>query len=205
MKITSIEQLESVYGKAVERAYWKEIDYISTHYQQFIEASPFLILATYGEKGVDCSPKGDPAGFVKVLDEKHLLIPDRRGNNRLDSYRNIIANPKVGVIFLVPNVGESIRVSGRAEILIDKELCQLFSMQGKPASSVLKIKVDRVFFQCQKAIARSKIWDATTYGERNELPSAGDMVKYFAERHGIKFDGAAYDDEYPEHLKKTIY
>ncbi|MCJ8274282.1 MAG: pyridoxamine 5'-phosphate oxidase family protein, partial [Psychrosphaera sp.] len=106
-KITSIEQLEQVYGQPVERALWKEIDHINPHYRQFIEASPFLILATFGEKGIDCSPKGDPKGFVRVVDEKTIHIPDRRGNNRLDSLRNIVTNPNVGLIFLIPNAGET--------------------------------------------------------------------------------------------------
>lgn len=145
-KITSIEALESIYGKPVDSSLWKEIDHINEHYQKFIEASPFLILATYGEKGVDCSPRGDPAGFVTVLDRKTILIPDRRGNNRLDSLRNIVTNPEVGLIFLVPNAGETIRVSGVAEIIIDKELCQSFAMNEKPANSVLKVTVEKAYF-----------------------------------------------------------
>lgn len=204
-KIDSIEQLEQVYGKTVERALWKEIDHINDHYRQFIEASPFLILATYGEKGVDCSPRGDPAGFVRVASPKTLLLPDRRGNNRLDSLRNIISNPQIGLIFMVPNAGETIRVSGRAEIIIDDALCQSFAVQGKAASSVLQIIVDKAYFQCQKAIARSKLWDGSTYIERNELPSAGDMAKHFSALRYIEFDGEQYDKNYPEHLKKTIY
>jgi PPOX class probable FMN-dependent enzyme len=204
-KITSLEQLEQVYGQPVERALWKEIDHINDHYRQFIEASPFLILATYGEKGVDCSPRGDPAGFVRVEDAKHLLIPDRRGNNRLDSFRNIIANPNVGLIFMVPNAGETIRVSGTAEIIIDQTLCQSFSIHSKPASAVLKVTVDKAYFQCQKALTRSKLWDASSYINRNELPTAGQMAQCFADTRGIEFDGASYDKNYPEHMKKTIY
>ena len=204
-KITSIASLEQVYGKPVERALWKEIDHINDHYRQFIEASPFLILATHGEKGVDCSPRGDPAGFVRVEDAKHLLIPDRRGNNRLDSLRNIISNPSVGLIFMVPNAGETIRVSGTAEIIIDEALCESFAIYNKPASSVIKIIVQKAYFQCQKAIARSKLWDASTYINRSELPTAGDMASYFSQIKGLEFDGATYDKNYPEHMKKNIY
>jgi PPOX class probable FMN-dependent enzyme len=204
-KITSIEQLEQVYGQTVERALWKEIDHINDHYRQFIEASPFLIMATYGEKGVDCSPRGDPAGFVRVEDEKHLLIPDRRGNNRLDSLRNIISNPNVGLIFMVPNAGETIRVSGTVEIIIDKALCESFSIKSKPASAVLRVTVQKAYFQCQKAIARSKLWDASSYINRSELPTAGQMAQLFSDARGIEFDGATYDKNYPEHMKKTIY
>ena len=169
--ITSAEELEKIYSAPVDRALWKEIDHINAHYQQFIEASPFLILATFGEKGVDCSPRGDPAGFVRVVNPKQLLIPDRRGNNRLDSLRNIIENPQVGLIFLIPNVGETIRVSGTAEIVVDAALCQSFSINNKPASSVIRITVEKAYFQCQKALARSKLWDPETYIDRNELPT----------------------------------
>jgi PPOX class probable FMN-dependent enzyme len=204
-KITTLEQLENHYDKASERAIWKEIDYISPHYQAFIEASPFLILATYGEKGVDCSPRGDPAGFVRVPSERQILIPDRRGNNRLDSLRNIISNNKVGLIFLVPGAGETIRVSGTAEILTDSELCLSFAINNKAASSVLSISVDKAYFQCQKAIARSGLWNSDNSINRSELPSAGDMVKYFADLRKEEFNNEVYDENYPEHMKKTIY
>ncbi len=204
-KITSLAMLQNHYGEPVERALWKEIDHLSVHYQQFINASPFLILATYGDKGVDCSPRGDPAGFVRVVDEKTLLIPDRKGNNRLDSLKNIVVNDKVGIIFLIPNVGETIRVSGRAEIIIDQELCQSFTIQGKSASSVLKITVEKAYFQCQKALARSSLWDPSSYIERSELPTAGQMSKFFSAQNGIDFDGDTYDKNYSEHMKKTIY
>lgn len=204
-KITSIEHLQTVYGKPVQLALWKEIDHINQHYRKFIEASPFLILATYGEKGIDCSPRGDPAGFVRILNEKTLLIPDRRGNNRLDSLRNIVKNPAVGIIFIIPNAGETIRVSGTAEILIDEDLCHSFSVNGKPASSVLSIQVEKAYFQCQKAISRSKIWDSSTYINRSELPTSGQMAQLFSDERGIEFDGDTYDKDYHEHMKATIY
>ncbi|MBV1879099.1 MAG: pyridoxamine 5'-phosphate oxidase family protein [Pseudomonadales bacterium] len=201
----SIEELENIYGEAAENTQWKELDRINDHYRQFIEKSPFLILATHGEKSVDCSPRGDPAGFVRVLDERHIMLPDRRGNNRLDSLRNIIHNPNVGIIFLIPNVGETIRLSGKAEIVVDEALCNSFSINGKPASSVLSVKVDKVYYQCQKAIARSKLWDASAYIERTELPSAGQMNKVFAASKNIDLSAKEYDRNYPAHMKKTIY
>jgi PPOX class probable FMN-dependent enzyme len=204
-KITTVEQLEAFYGEVVEIAKLKEIDHINDHYRQFIEASPFLILATTGEKGIDCSPRGDPAGFVRVVDEKTILIPDRRGNNRLDSLRNIVGNSQVGLIFLIPNVGETIRLSGRAEILVDAELCSSFQMNNKPASCVISIVVDKIYMQCQKALVRSKLWDPVTYIDRKTLPTAGDMAKNFAAMHGKEFDGKAYDRNYPERMKKIIY
>jgi len=205
-KIDSIEMLETVYSAPVgERSLWKEIDHINELYRQFIEASPFLILATYGDKGVDCSPRGDPPGFVRVVAPDCVQIPDRRGNNRLDTMRNIIQHPQVGIIFLVPNVGETIRISGQAEILVDAELCNSFSIKGKSATSVLSIKVQKVYYQCQKAIARSRLWDAESYIERSELPSAGQMAKFFSLQHGVEFDAESYDENYAEHMRQTIY
>ena len=204
-KITTIESLEAIYGSPGERSLWKEIDHINAHYRRFIEASPFLILASYGAKGVDCSPRGDPPGFVRIVDDNCILIPDRKGNNRLDSLRNIVNNPQVGLIFLVPNAGETIRVSGRAEIIIDKKLCDSFSIKGKPASCVISVKVQKAYFQCQKALARSRLWDPSSYMERSKLPSAGQMAQHFSEAQGVAFDGDSYDRGYAEHLRKTIY
>lgn len=205
-KITSLEMLESVYSRPVsERSLWKEIDHINEHYQKFIEASPFLIIATSGEQGVDVTPRGDPPGFVRVVSPKCLQIPDRRGNNRLDTLRNIITNPQVGLIFLVPNAGETIRVSGQAEILIDEELCQSFAINDKPASSVLSVTVEKAYFQCQKALVRSHLWDPESWADRGGLPTAGQMTRHFAEQQSEDFDGEKYDREYPEYMKETIY
>jgi uncharacterized protein len=204
-KISSLTELEALYGPPVERALWKEIEYLNEHYQQFIEASPFLIMATYGEKGLDCSPRGDPAGFVRVVDKNTILIPDRKGNNRIDSLRNIVENPKIGLIFLVPNVGETVRVSGTAEIIADPELCDTFIINGRSPRSVISVTVEKAYFQCQKAIARSKLWDPNGYVERSSLPTAGQMAKYFTNKKQIEFDAEEYDRNYPEHMKKTIY
>ena len=113
-RVTSIAQLEALYGQPAGAAVFKEIDHISAEYRAFIEASPFFVLATNGPEGVDCSPRGDDPGFVRVADEKTLMIPDRRGNNRIDSLRNIVRDPRVSLLFLVPGVGETIRVIGRA-------------------------------------------------------------------------------------------
>lgn len=204
-KIQSISELESVYGEPMLGTDWKEIDHINDHYRQFIEKSPFLILATQGEKGIDCSPRGDPAGFVRIVNERCIQMPDRRGNNRLDSLRNIVSNPEVGLIFLIPNIGETIRLSGNAEILVDQDLCESFALKGKPASSVLSINVDKVYFQCPKALVRSKLWDASSRVDRCELPSNGAMIKVFAEQNEAEFDAQKYDHDYPDRLKKTMY
>ena len=203
--ISTLPELLSFYGEIQPRSRWKEINYINEDYRKFIEKSPFLVLATSGEKGIDCSPRGDPPGFVRVVDEKHIQIPDRKGNNRLDSLRNIIFNPNIGVIFIIPGVGETIRLSGCAKIVIDKELCESFSINEKPASSVIAIKVEKIYFQCQKAFVRSHFWEAKSYLDRNELPSTGEMIKRLSISHGVEFDSEEYDKNYPENMKKTIY
>nr|WP_283396985.1 MSMEG_1061 family FMN-dependent PPOX-type flavoprotein [Candidatus Pelagisphaera phototrophica] len=162
----------------------KELDHINDHCHQFIEALPFLILSAHGAKGIDCSPRGDPAGFVRLADERTIQIPDRRGNKRLDSLRNIIANPCEGIIFLVPNVGVTIRLSGQARIVVDKELNASFSINGKPSSSVLGVGAEKVYYQCPKALARSRLWETESHPERSHFTAAGEMNHVFARMHG---------------------
>src|SRR5712672_4233232 len=129
--ITTTQQLKQLYGEVFPPAIAKEIDHVNAHYRAFIEAAPFFALATSGPDGLDCSPRGDPAGFVRVHDEKTLLIPDRRGNNRIDSLRNLIHDPRVALLFLIPGCGETIRVNGRATISTDPALTQSFPVNGK--------------------------------------------------------------------------
>jgi PPOX class probable FMN-dependent enzyme len=203
--LDSVEALSEYYGEAVPASLWKEIDHLNEHYQKFVQHSPFLVLATCGSRGMDCSPRGDPPGFVRVVDPKTILVPDRRGNNRIDSLRNIVENPQVGLIFLIPNVGEVLRIAGRASIVVDAELNESFAIQGKPSKSVIRVEVDKAYYQCQKSIARSGLWRAESHIERSLLPTAGQMAKEFAAMQNIKFDAEAYDRNYPEHLKKTIY
>jgi PPOX class probable FMN-dependent enzyme len=199
--ITSIDQLEELYGQAVPRSLTKEIDYISDHYRAFIEKSPFVVLASIGPEGLDCSPRGDPAGFVRVVDRKTVMLPDRRGNNRLDTLKNIVRNPLVSLLFLIPGAGETLRINGRAELSIDAEVCASFEMQGKAPRSVVVVTADTVYFQCQKAIARSKLWSGDDHVQRGDLPTAGQIMSALTD----KFDHEEYDRNYPEHMKKTIY
>ena len=201
-RVTSIEQLESLYGAPAPRSLIKEIDYISDHYREFIEKAPFVVVATSGPEGLDCSPRGDPPGFVRVVDEKTLLIPDRRGNNRLDTLRNLVHDPRISLLFLIPGVGETIRINGGAEIVTDPELCASFTMQGKIPTSVLVVTVRRIYFQCQKALVRSRLWSPEAQISRTDLPSTGQILEA---RSNGNFDGEAYDRGYPEHMKKTIY
>jgi len=200
-KVTTIAELEALYGVAAPASLDKEISYLTAEYRAFIEASPFMMIATVGEGGTDCSPRGDPAGFVHIEDDRTLLIPDRRGNNRLDTLRNLVIDPRCSLLFLVPGAGETIRVNGTAEILADDALSARFEMQGKLPATVLRVRITSVYFQCQKALARSRLWDGDTLIERSALPSAGAMVKAIA----ADFDAAKYDADYPERMKKTIY
>jgi len=205
-RIDSLEKLEQIYTNPVpERAVWKEVDHVNELYRAFIEAAPFLILATHGEQGVDCSPRGDPAGFVRVASPRCIQIPDRKGNNRLDSLRNIIENPQVGVIFLVPGAGETLRLGGKAEILVDEALCDSFAVNGRPASSVLSIQVEKVYYQCQKALARSKLWDPDARVEPGKLPSAGELARYFSAEHDVEVNAGDYDADYAGNLKQRMY
>lgn len=199
--ITDEHTLRALYDAVNPTSLLKELGHVSADYAKFIAASPFVIISTVGPEGVDCSPRGDPAGFVEVADEKTLLIPDRRGNNRLDSLRNIVRDPRVALLFLVPGVGETMRVNGRASLSTDPALTQRFTMQGKEPRSVIVVTVDACYPQCQKALARSKLWDASQHVDRKSLPTVGEMMQ----RLDSGFDGKAYDAEYPERMKMTIY
>ena len=200
--ITSIAQLEAIYGQPSGAAVWKEIDHVNAEYGAFIEAAPFFVLATNGPEGVDCSPRGDDPGFVRVVDDRTLMIPDRRGNNRIDSLRNIVRDPRVSLLFLVPGVGETFRVIGRATISTDPALCESFIFAEKTPRSVLIVKAETVYFQCSKAIVRSKLWDPASIVDRKSLPSNGTILAAITKgEHG----GEEFDRAYPERLKATIY
>ena len=200
--VTSTQQLEQLYGEVFPPAIAKEIDHVNAHYRAFIEAAPFFALATSGPDGLDCSPRGDPAGFVRVHDEKTLLIPDRRGNNRIDSLRNLVHNPRVALLFLIPGCSETIRVIGRVKISVDPALCKSFVMEGKTPRCVLVVAVERVYYQCAKAIVRSKLWDPATQIDRKSLPSSGTILAGIT---GGRIGGPEHDRGAPERLKATIY
>lgn len=200
--IASIEELESLYGVPSAVATDKEQDHLTDQYKAFVDASPFVLVATIGPEGLDCSPRGDPAGFVRVHNRKTVILPDRRGNNRLDTLRNIVQDPRISLLFLIPGAGETLRVNGHAKISTDPDLCSTFTMQGKDPASVLIVTIDVVYFQCKKALARSKLWDIDAQSRPEGLPTAGQMAEALSKE---PFDGAAYDRDYPERMKKTIY
>src|SRR6218665_544565 len=155
--ITSLDALAALYPNPIAPAsVAKEIDHVDANYAALIAASPFFVLATVGPEGLDCSPRGDLPGFVTVRDAKTLLIPDRKGNNRLDSLRNILFDDRIGMLFLIPGCGETLRVNGRAELSCDPALCSEFEMAGKLPASVMIVHVESVFFQCSRAVVRAE-------------------------------------------------
>ncbi|HXA27038.1 MAG TPA: pyridoxamine 5'-phosphate oxidase family protein [Acetobacteraceae bacterium] len=200
--VTDAAALRTLYGQPSEGAIAKEVDHVHPHYRAMIAASPFMVMATSGPDGLDVSPRGDPPGFVVVEDEKTLLIPDRRGNNRTDSLGNLIADPRIALLFLIPGVAETLRVNGRAEISVDPDLLARFPAQGKLPRSVIVVHVERVYFQCPKALVRSDLWNSAKHIERRSLPSSGTIL---ADITRGRVGGAEYDAAYPERLKATIY
>jgi PPOX class probable FMN-dependent enzyme len=199
--ITTLDQLLALYGESHERSRRKELPRLIAPYRALIEASPFVVLASVGPDGLDCSPRGDAPGFVHILDDQTLLLPDRPGNNRIDSLRNIVQNPQVALLFLIPGVGESLRVNGRAEISLDPELLELGRAQGKLPRSALRIHIDSCYFQCSKAALRSGLWEAARQVERASLPSAGDIFRCIYE----EFDVEAYERDLQQRLRTGLY
>jgi PPOX class probable FMN-dependent enzyme len=200
--LTSVEELEGIYGKPNERSVRKEISYISEDYAAFILASPFVMLASAGLDGLDCSPKGDATGFVRILDAHTLAIPDRPGNNRIDTLRNLVHDPRVALLFLVPGVGEMMRVNGGASIADDGELLASFSVNGKLPRTVILVHVESVYFHCSKAIVRSDLWNGQRYVDRSSLPTAGAMLQHVSDS---TFDAEAYDRALPGRIKTDLY
>ena len=200
--VRNVTELEALYGQPVAAATVKEVARITPHYRTYIEASPFVSLATSGPEGLDCSPRGDRPGFVRVHDEKTLMLPDRRGNNRIDSLRNIVRDPRVALLFLIPGVGNTLRVNGRAEISVDPVLLDSFAVDDKAPRSVTVITVDSVYFQCARALVRSELWNPARHRDPKELPSAGQILAALSDD---KVGGEPYDREWPERAAKTLW
>lgn len=202
-RITTPEELDALYGAPGTAAVRKEVPSLTPGYRAMIEASPFVALATSGHQGgLDCSPRGDPAGFVHIADDRTLMLPDRPGNRRVDSLRNILSDPRIALLFLIPGQGETLRVNGRAEISTDPAHLALFEIKGKLPISVLLVQIDTVYFQCSKAIVRSKIWDPETYLPRGSLPTAGRLLE---ETTQAGTSAADYDLWLQERIKQSLY
>jgi len=200
--LSTIEELEALYGEPGSASLVKEVPNIIPQYRSFIEASPFCSLATTGPEGLDCSPRGDVPGFVRIHDDRTLMMPDRRGNNRVDSLKNIIHDPQVGLCFLVPGSRNSLRVNGEAHISVDPEILNSFIMDGKAPRSVIVIKTNAVYFQCGRAIIRSKLWEQGAQVDPKSLPTPGEVLAYLSEN---EVGGEAYDKEWDGRAAATLW
>jgi len=206
--IATPEQLRELYAPAEGLAVRKSIGFIDRHARAFIALSPFLTLSTQSPDGrADVSPRGDPPGFVKVLDAKRLLIPDRSGNNRLDSLTNILANPAVGLLFFIPGFEDTLRVNGRARLTRDPALLAGLEMQGKAPKCGIEVSVDEVFFHCAKAFKRARLWDAEAQVPRTALPGLGRMILEQSEaaKQMSEAEIAAADERLERHYKHELY
>ena len=196
-------ELRDLVGTPGERAVRKQLPALDPHARAYIAASPFALLATSGANGAgDVSPRGDGPGFVLVLDDRTLAIPDRPGNRRLDSYRNILQNPGVGLIFLVPGMEETLRINGRARLVREAPWMAEMVVQGKRPTLAVLVEVDEVYFHCAKAFRRSRLWDPETWPERGTLPTLGQML-----RDQLKLEQTTTDLDcaLEEAYQKTLY
>ncbi|HEY6797591.1 MAG TPA: pyridoxamine 5'-phosphate oxidase family protein [Kineosporiaceae bacterium] len=200
--VTTIEALEAIYDVPTAVVGEKETRVITPLQARYLEEAPLVILATSGPGGLDCSPRGDPAGFVRIVDERTLQLPDRRGNNRLDSLRNIVVDPRVALLFVIPGLGTTLRVNGTAVLRTDPELLASFAIDGRLPRTVLEIAVGAVYTQCPKAFIRGRVWDPELFRHPAELPTVGAIMQQITQG---RFDGDAYDAACPERIRQTIY
>src|SRR5690349_15584283 len=200
--ISTIEQLEAIYGFPNDASTVKVADRVTPPYRVLIEKSPFAALATSGPEGLDCSPRGDASGFVRIHDDKTLMMPDRRGNNRVDSLRNIVRDPRVALLFLIPGVGSTLRINGKAHVSVDSALCDSFKTEDKAPRSVVVMTVDEVYFQCARAIVRSDLWNPARHISPKDLPSPGQILASMSEN---KVGGDEYDRAWPERARKSLW
>ena len=200
--VATIEQLEAIYGFPGESSTVKVADRITPSYRVLIETSPFAALATSGPEGLDCSPRGDRPGFVRIHDETTLMMPDRRGNNRIDSLRNIVRDPRVALLFLIPGSGSTLRVNGHAHVSADPKLLVSFKMEGKAPRTVIVMTVHEIYFQCARAIVRSDLWNPDKRVDPKSLPTPGQIL---AEMSGNRVGGEQYDREWPERARQSMW
>jgi uncharacterized protein len=201
--ITTIEQLEALYTPApVAASTVKIARRMTPEYRRLVEASPFAALATVGPEGIDCSPRGDQPGFVRIHDDQTLMMPDRRGNNRIDSLRNIVRDPRCAFLFLLPGSGTTFRANGRAHLSIEPDLLQSFAVDGKPPRSVIVMRIDELYFQCARAIVRSDLWNPERHLDPTSLPTPGEILASMTQG---QVGGQAYDQAWPERAKQTMW
>ncbi|MFD0915821.1 pyridoxamine 5'-phosphate oxidase family protein [Pseudahrensia aquimaris] len=202
--IETIEQLEAYYpGIAnISPATWgKETAKINDDYRRLIEACPFATVATEGPEGLDCSPRGDGPGFIRIIDQHTIALPDRRGNNRLDTLRNIVRTGRVALLLMIPGLNETVRINGRALVSVEPDLLESMAEQGKVPASAILVTIETMYFQCARAIIRSRLWQADAQVDPKTLPSAGQLVRSVM----ADFDSDSYDAVLPERQAKTLY
>ncbi|TPG57481.1 pyridoxamine 5'-phosphate oxidase family protein [Roseomonas nepalensis] len=202
-RITDLAQLEALYGRPAEASTVKEVPFITAEYRAMIEASPFAALATAGPEGLDCSPRGDrPGELVRVADPRTLLLPDRRGNNRVDSLRNILRDPRVGLMFLIPGHGNALRVNGRAHLSVAPDLLESFVVEGKAPRSVIVVAVESVYFQCARAVLRARLWEPEARVGPGRLPTPGRILAALSEG---AVGGEPYDAAWAARARETMW
>ncbi|KAB1086656.1 pyridoxamine 5'-phosphate oxidase family protein [Neorhizobium galegae] len=199
--ITSVEELKAIYDGVSEASLAKVTKTLTTEYRQIIEASPFVAFSTVGPEGLDCSPRGDLGGAVRIQDDATLLLPDWRGNNRIDSLINIVRDPRVALMFLVPGSNTAMRVNGRAVISVEPALLESFEMDGRHPRSVTVITINEVYFQCARALMRAELWNPEHFVDPKSLPTPGTLLKAAK----ADFDKDTYDREWPERAAKTMW
>jgi PPOX class probable FMN-dependent enzyme len=200
--ITTVEELEAIYGTTNDASTVKVADHVTPLYRTFIEKAPFAALATIGPEGIDCSPRGDLPGFVRIHDPRTLMMPDRRGNNRVDSLRNIVRDPRAALMFLIPGSGTTIRVNGRAHLSVDPGLLASFRVDGKLPRSVMVMNVEEIYFQCARAIVRSDLWNPDKRVDPKTLPTPGQILAEMSEN---KVGGEEYDRDWPARAAATMW
>jgi PPOX class probable FMN-dependent enzyme len=200
--IATVEELEAIYGFPCEASTVKVADRITPSYRVLIEKSPFAALATSGPEGLDCSPRGDLPGFVRIHDDKTLMMPDRRGNNRIDSLRNIVRDPRTALLFLIPGSGSTLRINGRARVSADAALLESFGVDGKTPRTVIVMTVEDIYFQCARAIVRSDLWNPDKRVDPKTLPTPGQILAEMSEN---RVGGGEYDRAWPERARQSLW
>ncbi|KJF66634.1 pyridoxamine 5'-phosphate oxidase family protein [Rhizobium nepotum] len=199
--IRTVEELKAIYDGTSEASMAKVTAALTAEYRRMIEASPFLALATVGPEGMDCSPRGDKGGVVRVADDRTLLLPDWRGNNRVDSLLNIVRDPRVALMFLIPGSNTTMRVNGRANVSVAPDLLQSFEMDGKHPRTVIVVEINEVYFQCARALMRSELWNSDNFVDPSSLPTPGSLLKAAK----TEFDQETYDREWAVRAAKTMW
>jgi uncharacterized protein len=200
--ISSLEQLQGIYGPPVEASLVKEVDRITPDYRALIEAAPFAVLATSGPEGLDCSPRGDHPGFVRIADDQTLMMPDRRGNNRTDSLRNIVRDRRVALLFMIPGSGTTLRVNGEAYLTTDADIVGSFEVEGQLPRSVVVVHVQSVYFQCARAILRSDLWNPQKHVEPTCIATPGQILARLSD---TRLGGVDYDRAWPERARQSLW